>query len=165
MAPPFTQLLKPKTLKLSLVHLILSQSASNPSANTIGDTSKNISTILPCLPSSTVSSLVQRTISLTTAPVASTPAPWGYPTHTYSVRREGQLRHSPAWNLFTASQHVKNGSQGLITTYKGPVRSGHWLPIFGPPFPMLQPCCSSHFSSVFQACSSLRVFALTASSA
>lgn len=57
MAPPFTQLLRPKTLKLSLVHLILSQSASYLPANTTAF--KNTSMILLRLPSSTVNSLVQ----------------------------------------------------------------------------------------------------------
>lgn len=86
----------------------------------------------------------------------------GYSAPTYSVKTEANLCHSPAHNL---SQLPNTWIKAKVLAYKGLVWSDHWLSLFGPPCSVLQPCCPSHFSSIFPACSNLRVFVLTVPSA
>lgn len=107
MAPPFTQLLRPKTLKLSLVHLILSQSASYLPANTIAFLKIHPWSyyVFPHPLLTSWSSLLSHCCFHSW--------PSGDTTHTYSVKRNSQLDHSPAWTPLTASQHMEHGSQGL----------------------------------------------------
>lgn len=81
--------------------------------------------------------------------------------HTYSIKRNSQLNHSPACTLFTASQHMKNGSQGLAHNLQRPCVIWPPAALLGPPFPVLQPRCPSHLPSAFRARASPRLFALT----
>lgn len=167
--------LRPKTIKLPLVPLILSRSHLLHQQIRLAIHLKYASTTLPTLPLPPLTHcwhLVRPGAPRPTVPASQLlsrlpfpPLPPDYSAHTCSVKRTVTSHRSPARDLFAASQHKKNKSQGLNHDLRRPWLT--WLPA-----PLLRPTllCApamlpfslfSDFSGMVQP----EVFALSLSSA
>lgn len=157
--------LRPKTIKLSLVPLVLSRSHLIHQQTLLAIHLKYASTTLPTLPLPPLTHcwhLVRPGTPRLMVPASQLLSRLPFPPHqttlhTPVLSKEQSHHIVPLLATFSQLPNTKRiKAKVLITTYEGPDWPGCRPPFFGPPSSVLQPRCPSHFSPIFQAWSSPR---------